>query len=92
MPVTYPEAALGADIPVTTLDGTVTVRIPPGTASGTALRVRGRGVPASRREAAGDLLVTVQIDVPQQLTDGERAAVEHLASALRDDPRRRLAT
>ena len=91
VPVTFPEAALGADVPVPTLDGTVTVRIPPGTASGTTLRVRGRGVPAGRRSPAGDLLVTVQVDVPQRLSDAERRAVEQLAAALEDDPRRRLA-
>ena len=91
VPVTFPEAALGAEVPVPTLDGPVTVRIPPGTASGTTLRLRGRGVPGTRKAAAGDLLVTVQVDVPQQLTDAERTAVEQLAAALEADPRRGLA-
>jgi molecular chaperone DnaJ len=90
VPVTLPEAALGADIAVPTLDGPVTLRIPPGTASGTTLRVRGRGVPASGGKKAGDLLVTVQVDVPKQLTDKQRGALEQLAAATTESPRRHL--
>ncbi|MFP3906489.1 MAG: molecular chaperone DnaJ [Acidimicrobiales bacterium] len=79
VPITYPEAVLGADIRVPTLDGDpVTVRIPPGTRSGRTFRVRGRGVvPASG--APGDLLVTVEVAVPSKLSDAERKAVEALA-------------
>ena len=90
VPVTFPEAALGADVTVPTLDAPVTVRIPPGTASGTTLRVRGRGVPAAGGKRAGDLLVTVQVDVPRHLTDAQRAAVEQLAAATTGNPRTHL--
>lgn len=90
VPVSYPEAVLGADVQVPTMDGPVTLRIPPGTASGTTLRVRGRGVPASGSKSTGDLLVTVQVDVPKHLTDEQRAAVEQLAAVLPDSPRRHL--
>lgn len=90
VPVTFPEAALGADVTVPTLDGPVTLRIPPGTASGTTLRVRGRGVPASGSKKAGDLLVTLQVDVPKHLTEGQRAALEQLAAATPESPRRHL--
>ena len=80
LPVTFPEAALGADVRVPTLDGgSVKLRIPPGTRSGRTLRVKGRGVPGRRK--AGDLLVTVEVAVPQKLTDDERKAIEALASA-----------
>jgi molecular chaperone DnaJ len=80
VPVTFPEAALGADVRVPTLDGgTVTVRIPPGTRSGRTLRVKGKGVPG--RKGTGDLLVTVEVAVPQKLSDAERKAVEALAAA-----------
>ena len=88
VPVTFPEAALGADIAVPTLDGPVTVRIPPGTASGRTLRVRGRGVPS--RKGAGDLLVTVEVSVPARLTERQRAAVEQLAAATTESPRAHL--
>jgi molecular chaperone DnaJ len=80
VPVTFPEATLGADIRVPTLDGgSVTVRIPPGTRSGRTLRVKGKGVPGRRK--TGDLLVTIEVAVPQQLSDDERKAVEALAAA-----------
>ena len=88
LPVTFPEAALGAEVEVPTLEDPVTVRVPPGTASGRTLRVRGRGVP--KKSGAGDLLVTVQVDVPRDLSDEARQAVEAFARADRSDPRAAL--
>jgi molecular chaperone DnaJ len=77
LPVTFAEAALGATVPVPTLDGdAVKVRIAPGTPSGRVLRVKGRGVP--RKGAPGDLLAKVTVVVPQRLTDEAREAVELL--------------
>jgi len=91
LPVTFAEATLGADVKVPTLDGQVTVRIPPGTPSGKVLRVRGRGVPgdASGRNGKkdGDLLVTVDVQVPDALDERQREAVETLAGAFDTDPR-----
>ncbi len=88
VPVTFPEAALGAQITVPTFDGSsVTVKLPPGTPSGRTLRVRGKGV---RRKdgAAGDLLVSVSVSVPQKLDGAAKEAVEAYASATStDDPR-----
>ena len=87
LPVTYPEATLGAEVKVPTLDGEpVTVRIPPGTPSGRTLRVRGRGVPGAGGHR-GDLLVTIEVAVPQRLTSRQRAAVEALAEAMAGSPR-----
>jgi len=91
LPVTFDEAVLGAEVKVPTLSGPpVTVRVPPHTRSGRTLRVRGRGVP--RRDGTpGDLLVTVDIDVPQRLSEESRAAVEAYRAATADhDPRREL--
>src|SRR5690606_35252619 len=83
VPVTFPEAALGADVTVPTLDaGPVKLRIPAGTRSGRTFRVRGRGVPKAR--GAGDLLVTVEVAVPATLSDEQRQAVEALAETLSD--------
>ena len=80
VPVTFAEATLGATIDVPTLDGgTVRVKVPAGTPSGRTLRVRGRGVTSG--PATGDLLVTVQVVVPQRLTDEARAAVEAFDAA-----------
>jgi molecular chaperone DnaJ len=87
LPVTVAEAALGAQVKVPTLTEPVTVRIPSGTPSGKVLRVRGRGAGAHRGKPAGDLLVTVDVQVPVASTDEQRAAVEALARAFPDDPR-----
>jgi molecular chaperone DnaJ len=89
VPITFPEAALGADVAVPTLDGsTVTVRIPPGTPSGKTLRVRGRGVGTANK--TGDLLVTVEVAVPRRLSSAQRKAVESLAALIDESPRAHL--
>ncbi len=68
-----------------TLDGSVGVRIAPGTPSGRTLRVKGRGVQGKNRN--GDLLVTVEVAVPQSVPPAAREALERYAAALPDDPR-----
>lgn len=91
VPVTFPEAALGAEIKVPTLKGMpVTLRIPEGTPNGRTFRVRGRG--AARKDGTkGDLLVTVQVTVPQKLNDKARAALEEFRDATEGpDPREEL--
>ena len=85
VPVSFPEAALGTTLRVPTLDGAVSLKVPPGTASGRTLRVRGRGVTTSKK--TGDLLVTVEVAVPAELDAEARAAVEAYAAAQPDDPR-----
>ena len=92
LPVTFAEAALGADVKVPTLDTQVTVRIPPGTPSGKVLRVRGKGVAADGRGEGGDLLVTVDVQVPTNLTSAQREAIESFAAVLDEDPRAGLAS
>jgi molecular chaperone DnaJ len=90
VPITFPEATLGTTVTVPTLDSKVTLKVPPGTASGTVLRVRGRGVPAGSGRGAGkpgDLLVKVEVVVPTTLTDEQRAAVESLAAVSDEAPR-----
>lgn len=74
-PITFVEAALGADITVPTLDRTVKLRIPPGTSHGKTFRVAGRGV-VDAIGTAGDLLVTVEIAVPTVLTDEQKTLLE----------------
>ncbi|MBW3615810.1 MAG: DnaJ domain-containing protein [Actinobacteria bacterium] len=87
VPITYPEAVLGAEVKVPTLDGPpVTLRIPPGTPSGRTLRVRGHGVPGPRG-GRGDLLVTVEVAVPKRISAAEREAVEALAKVMEGGPR-----
>jgi molecular chaperone DnaJ len=77
----WPEAVLGTEIDVPTLDGpSVRVRVPAGTPHGRTLRVRGRGVHTS--QGRGDLLVTIGVRVPDQITDEQRQAVEAVAAAF----------
>jgi len=83
------EAALGANISVPTLDAPVTLKIPAGTTSGRTFRVRGRGVP-KQSGPAGDLLVTVEVAVPQRLTDEAREALEKYSAAAGGNPREGL--
>ncbi|MGH8895696.1 MAG: molecular chaperone DnaJ [Egibacteraceae bacterium] len=78
-PVTFAEAALGATITVPTLDGPVTLKVPPGTGSAKTLRVRGRGV-ARGDGRRGDLLVTVEVVVPRRLTKTQRKLLEDFAA------------
>jgi molecular chaperone DnaJ len=79
VPITYAEAVLGTDLRVPTMDGAVTLRVPPGTPSGRTLRARGKGV-VRRDGQVGDLLVTVEIVVPTQLSADAREALETLAA------------
>ncbi len=88
-PVTFAEAALGADVKVPTLDGeAVKIRMPAGTRNGRTFRVKGRGV--STKKGTGDLLVTVEVAVPAKLSAAERKAVEALAAAATESPRAHL--
>ncbi|HEX9823384.1 MAG TPA: molecular chaperone DnaJ [Actinomycetota bacterium] len=90
LPVTFPEAALGAKVEVPTMNGPVKLKIPAGTKSGRVFRVRGRGAPRRRGSGQGDLLVKVQVDVPSRLSKDERAALERFREAHTESPRRRL--
>ncbi len=86
IPVTFPEAALGSAIKIPTYDhSTVTLKIPPGTKSGTTFRVKGRGVATTK--TTGDLLVTLEIAVPTEISPKEKAAIEALSEVTDWSPR-----
>jgi curved DNA-binding protein len=82
------EAALGASVPVPTLEGEATVRVPAGSSSGRRLRLRAQGWPKSDG-GRGDLYAVVKIVVPRKLSDEERRLYERLAEVSDFDPRRR---
>ena len=88
MPVTFAEAALGADIEVPTLEEPVKIRVPAGTKSGKVFRVGGKGV--SRNGKTGSLLVTIEVAVPANLSKEERKVIETLASLETESPRKHL--
>jgi DnaJ-class molecular chaperone len=90
LPVTVAEATLGARVEVPTLDGRVTLTIPPGTDSGARLRLRGKGVPQPSGGPPGDLYVVVQIRVPRDLPPDAAAKLRELAPFDPPDPRKEL--
>jgi molecular chaperone DnaJ len=90
LPVTYAEAALGAEVPVPTLNGPVKLKIPAGTPSGKTFRVRGKGAPKGKKGGAGDLLVTVRVDVPSKLSKEEKDLLSRLRDVQTESPRKSL--
>ncbi|WP_127505313.1 molecular chaperone DnaJ [Actinoplanes solisilvae] len=89
VPVTIAESVLGTDLRVPTLDGPVTLRVPPGTPSGRKLRARGKGV--TRKDGPpGDLIVTVDVQVPDGVTGEARDALERFSKLTPPAGRERL--
>jgi molecular chaperone DnaJ len=87
VPLSIPEALRGADVQVPTLDGTKTLRVAPGTPSGTVQRLRGEGPPKLGGAGRGDIHYRFVIDVPEHLSDEQQQAVEELSRTLGGDPR-----
>jgi molecular chaperone DnaJ len=90
VPLTIPEALLGAEVRVPTLDGSKTLRVKPGTRHGALQRLRGDGPPKLGSKSRGDLHYRFTIDVPEKLTDEQRAAVDELSKVMNGDPRAAL--
>lgn len=82
VPISVREAVTGADIEIPTLDGRVTLHVPPESDGGSRLRLRGKGFPAAGKKAVGDLYVTLRIRVPKGVDAERRAELERL---LEDD-------
>ena len=86
LPISYPEATLGANVQVPTLNGAVKLKVPAGTASGRTFRIRGKGAP-KREGGKGDLLVTVNVAVPSRVSKDERQLLKQLQEAGGEGPR-----
>lgn len=85
VPVTFAEAALGTKTTIPTLDGPVTLKVPAGSEPGRMLRVRGRGVPRSGRSGGrGDLIVTIDVRVPQKLSRTQKKMIDEFGAT--EDP------
>jgi len=82
VPISFPQAALGAEIEIPGIDGAVMVKVPEGTQSGKELRVRGRGVPYLNEKGRGDLIVKTVVQIPKKLTKTQRDLVAQLAESL----------
>jgi len=88
VPVTFAEAALGAVIQIPTLDGDTKIRVPAGTQGGTTMKVSGKGVETSN--GPGDLLVTLTVNIPIDLSDKQRELLEALRDDASENPREHL--
>jgi molecular chaperone DnaJ len=91
VPITFTQAALGGEVEVPTLDGKAKMRVPAGTQPGTVLRLRQKGMPRRTGIGRGDQLTEVTIEVPQKITEAQRALLEQLAKELGEEvsPQRR---
>lgn len=83
-PVTFAQAALGAEVDVPTLNGTARVTVPAGTQTGTVLRLKGKGMPDLRGYGNGDQFVKVTVVTPSKLTAEQRAMLKKLGESLGD--------
>lgn len=90
VPVTFAEAALGAEVAVPTPEGRVRLRIPAGSADGRALRIEGKGAPRLSGEGRGNLIARVRVQVPRDLSSAQREALERFAELDDRDPRETL--
>jgi len=87
IPISFPQAVLGAEFEMPGIDGPVTIKIPEGTPSGKELRIRGRGVPYLNQKGHGDLVVQVVVQIPKKLTRAQRELVGQLAESLKVENR-----
>jgi molecular chaperone DnaJ len=85
VPISFPQAALGAEIEIPAIDGDVTLKIPEGTQSGKQLRIRGKGVPFLNERGTGDLIVKVVVEIPRKLSRAQRELVTKLAESISVD-------
>ena len=83
VPVSFPQAALGAEIEVPTLEGKVKLKIPPATQSGKVFRLKGKGIVDLHGYGRGDQLVKIVVETPRRLTARQRELLEEFAKALR---------
>jgi molecular chaperone DnaJ len=82
IPISFPQAALGAEINITTLDGDTRIKIPEGTQSGQNFRIRGKGVPHLNEYGRGDLIATVVVRTPTKLTKAQKELLRELGRTV----------
>ena len=85
IPISFDQAALGADIIVPTLEGKVSYKVPAGTQPGTTFRLKGKGVKNLRNDRMGDLYVKVNLEVPTKLSHKQKKAIEEMGRAVTED-------
>ena len=85
IPISFPQAALGAEFEIPGIDGPINIKVPEGTQSGREIRVRGRGVPHLNEKGNGDLIVKVVVQIPRKLNRAQRELVTKLAETMTVD-------
>ena len=85
--VSFPQAALGSEIAIQTLEGETTLKVPEGTQSGKEFRLRGKGVPYLNERGRGDLIVQIVVETPKKLTKSQREVIQQLGSTLTTENR-----
>jgi len=85
IPISFPQATLGAEFEIPGIDGPITLKIPEGTQNGKELRVRGKGIPYLNERGHGDLIVKVLVQIPKKLSRTQRELVSKLAESLSVD-------
>jgi len=82
LPISFPQAALGTELQIETLDGPATIRVPEGTQSGREFRLRGKGVPHLNQSGKGDLIVEIRVATPAKLTKAQRELLHQLSETM----------
>ena len=82
MPISFPQAALGTELEIKTLEGTDTIKVPEGTQSGREFRLRGKGVPHLNAHGKGDLIVEIRVQTPSKLNRQQKELMEQLAQTM----------
>ena len=82
IPVSFPQAALGAEIEIEGVDGPVMLKVPEGTQSGKEIRIRGKGVPYLNEKGRGDLIVKVLVQIPKKLSKAQRDLITELGKSM----------
>ena len=82
LPISFPQAALGTELQIETLDGPATIRVPEGTQSGREFRLRGKGVPHLNQSGKGDLIVEIRVATPAKLTKAQRDLLHQLSETM----------
>jgi len=82
MPISFPQAALGTELEIETLEGPETIKVPEGVQSGREFRLRGKGVPHLNERGKGDLIVEVRVSTPSRLTKQQRELMKQLSETM----------
>jgi len=82
LPISFPQASLGAELQVPTLEGDATIKVPEGTQSGKKFKLRGKGVPHLNDHGKGDLIVEIRVQTPSKLTKQQKDLLRQLSETM----------